>query len=73
MSEQSRTKRKTAIYREGIIVAIVLAILTIIEYYAAITPPFDSFAVLMILALLKAILVVNYFMHIRSVWSEDEH
>ena len=51
MSEQSRTKRKTAIYREGIIVAIVLAILTIIEYYAAITPPFDSFAILMILAL----------------------
>ena len=73
MSERSPTKRKSSIYREGIIVAVVLAILTIIEYYAAITPPFDSFAVLMILALLKAVLVVNYFMHIRSVWSEDEH
>jgi len=73
MSEHSPTKRKTAIYREGIIVAITLAVLTIVEYYAAITPPFDSFAILMILALLKAILVVNYFMHIRSVWSEDEH
>lgn len=73
MSEHSPTKRKTGIYREGIIVAITLAFLTIVEYYAAITPPFDSFAILMILALLKAILVVNYFMHIRSVWSEDEH
>ena len=73
MSEHSPTKRKTAIYREGIIVAVILAFLTLVEYYAAITPPFDSFAILMILALLKAILVVNYFMHIRSVWSEDEH
>ncbi len=73
MSEHSPTKRKSAIYREGIIVAVVLAVLTIIEYYAAITPSFDSFAILMILALLKAVLVVNYFMHIRSVWSEDDH
>ena len=73
MSEHSPTKRKTAIYREGLIVAVVLAILTLVEYYAAITPPFDSFAILMILALLKAILVVNYFMHIRSVWSEGDH
>ena len=73
MSEHGPTKRKSAIYREGIIVAIVLATLTIVEYYAAITPPFDSFAILMILALLKGILVVNYFMHIRTLWSEDEH
>ena len=73
MSEDSRTKRKTAIYREGIIVVVILAILTLVEYFAAITPPFGSFAILMILALLKAILVVNFFMHIRSVWSEDEH
>ena len=73
MSEHSRTKRKTAIYRQGIIVAVILAILTLVEYYAAVTPPLGSFAILMILALLKAILVVNYFMHIRSLWSEDEH
>ena len=73
MSEHSRTKRKTAIYREGIIVVVILAILTLVEYFAAITPPFGSFAILMILALLKAILVVHFFMHIRSVWSEDEH
>ena len=73
MSEHTHTKRKTAIYREGIIVAVILAILTLVEYFAAITPPFGSFAILMILALLKAILVVNFFMHIRSLWSEDEH
>jgi heme/copper-type cytochrome/quinol oxidase subunit 4 len=73
MSERSPTKQKTAIYRQGIVVAVILAILTIVEYYAAITPPFGSFAILMILALLKAILVVNYFMHIRSVWSEGDH
>ena len=71
MSEHSPTKRKSAIYREGIIVAIILAIVTVIEYYVALN--LNSFAIMMILALLKAILVVNYFMHIRSLWSEDEH
>ena len=71
MSEHSPTKRKSAIYREGIIVAIVLAVVTVIEYYVALN--LNSFAIMMILALLKAILVVNYFMHIRSLWSEDEH
>ncbi len=71
MSEHSPTKRKSAIYRQGIIVAIVLAIVTVIEYYVALN--LNSFAIMMILALLKAILVVNYFMHIRSLWSEDEH
>ncbi len=71
MSEHSPTKRKSALYREGIIVAIVLAVVTVIEYYVALN--LNSFAIMMILALLKAILVVNYFMHIRSLWSEDEH
>ena len=71
MSEHSPTKRRSGIYREGIIVAVLLAILTVIEYYVALT--FNSFAIMMILALLKAVLVVNYFMHIRSLWSEDEH
>ena len=71
MSEHSPTKRKSAIYREGIIVAIVLAIVTGIEYYVALN--LNSFSIMMILALLKAILVVNYFMHMRSLWSEDEH
>ena len=69
MSEHSPTKRKSALYREGIIVAIVLAVVTVIEYYVALN--LNSFAIMMILALLKAILVVNYFMHIRSLWSEE--
>ncbi len=71
MSEHSTTKRKSAIYREGIFVAVGLAILTIVEFYIALS--LNSFAIMMLLALLKAILVVHYFMHIRSLWSEDEH
>ena len=71
MSQHSPTKRKSAIYRQGIVVAIILAIVTGIEYYVALN--LNSFAIMMILALLKAILVVNYFMHMRSLWSEDEH
>jgi hypothetical protein len=71
MSEHSTTKRKSGIYREGVIVAIGLAILTGVEFYIALS--LNSFAIMMILGVLKAILVVNYFMHIRSLWSEDGH
>ncbi len=71
MSEHSTTKRRSGIYREGVLVAIGLTILTAVEFYIALN--LSSFAIMMILALLKAILVVNYFMHIRSLWSEDEH
>ena len=53
------------------IVFIVLAVLTAVEYLATIY--FDSPIILMILALAKAGLVVNYFMHIYRLWREDEH
>lgn len=72
MSErkQPAAKPKAGIYRTGYIVAIILAIVTVVEFYIALV--FNNFAIMMLLALVKAYFVVNYFMHIKSLWSEEE-
>jgi len=72
MSERKKAvaKPKAGIYRSGYVVAIILAILTIVEYYIA--THFNSFAIMMLLGLVKAYFVVNYFMHIKTLWSEEE-
>lgn len=62
-------KRATA-YRQSVAVALVLAILTIIEYFAAIYMP--STVILMLLALFKAVAVLNYFMHVSRLWKQEE-
>ena len=68
---ETRPKRKSGVYRQGIIVALVLAVLTIIQYFAALYLP--NAIILMLLALAKGYLVVQYFMHISSLWSEGDH
>lgn len=63
------TKTRGAAYRLSTMVAIFLAVITVIEYFAA---QYTSSAVVMfILGLLKAYAVVNYFMHISRIWSSD--
>lgn len=62
--------QKTSIFRQGIIVGIVLFILTVIEYYVALIT--SSATILMILGAAKGALVVYYFMHITSLWREEE-
>lgn len=72
MTQKTQTKQRKPIYRQGYIVAIALAILTVVEYYAA---QYSSSAIIMfLLAIFKAALVLNYFMHISTLWSsEEEH
>ncbi len=62
---------KSGIYRIGIVVLVALAALTGIEYIVAVT--FNSAAVLFLIALAKAALVLQYFMHVYRLWSEEEH
>ncbi|MEZ4633880.1 MAG: cytochrome C oxidase subunit IV family protein [Caldilineaceae bacterium] len=72
MTHQTQSKPRKPVYRQGYVVALVLAVLTIVEYFAALYLP--SAIILFLLAIFKAALVLNYFMHIRSVWSpEEEH
>jgi heme/copper-type cytochrome/quinol oxidase subunit 4 len=66
----AKAKAKAGIYRTGYIVAIILAVVTAVEYYIA--THFNSFAIMMLLGLVKAYFVVNYFMHIKTLWTEEE-
>lgn len=60
-----------AAYRLSALVALVLAVLTGVEYVMALAGLGLVFLVLV--ALLKAVAVVYYFMHINRLWSTDAH
>ncbi|MCP4422669.1 MAG: cytochrome C oxidase subunit IV family protein [Chloroflexi bacterium] len=65
-------KKKANALQLGITVLIGLAVLTLVEYGVSFleTPTIALF----ILALFKAGLIMNYFMHIGLLWSgEDKH
>jgi len=65
-------KRKKADYRRNFYVFIVLALLTLFEFIIAIN--LENPAVpLLIIGLIKAGLIVQYFMHIYRLWREEEH
>ncbi len=54
---------------QGIYVFLGLAALTLLE--AGLVG--SSTIVMMLVGIAKAALIINYFMHISSVWSEDDH
>ena len=64
-------EKKKAAYNTIFRVFVVLAVLTIIEYYVGIFLPSAVF--LFILAFGKGALVVYYFMHVYRLWREDAH
>jgi cytochrome c oxidase subunit 4 len=64
--------KKRAEYRRNIFVFVVLAALTFIEFAIAINLAGPAVP-LFIIALLKAGLIVNYFMHIYRLWQPEEH
>ena len=66
MSDKQKSAERTIFN-----VFIALAILTGIEYYVGVA--FPSPALLMILAFLKTILIVNFFMHVYRLWREEPH
>ncbi len=63
--------QKKSALRQGNIVIGVLAILTIVEFFIAIE--LDSVVLLFIVALIKAALVVQFFMHVYRLWREENH
>lgn len=62
---------KAEAMRTGLLVFLGLAVLTIVEFFI----PFliDSIVLLIIIALLKAALIINYFMHVYRLWREESH
>lgn len=64
--------KKSAAYRQGLYVLIVLAVLTAVEFW--VSTSFESAVVwLILIALLKTALIVQFFMHIYRLWREEEH
>lgn len=57
--------------RRILIVFLVLVVLTGIEFAIAIY--LKSAALLFIVALIKAALIVNYFMHVYRLWRPESH
>jgi len=61
-------------FQKGYVVAVVLAIVTVAEYFFATGLSSDDarFAGLAAAAVVKAWLIVQYFMHIARVWRAEE-
>ncbi len=64
-------ERKAAAYRLGLITLLILAVLTAVEYFVSVYT--GSLILLLIIALVKAAIIVNNFMHITRLWREESH
>jgi hypothetical protein len=65
--------KKAAAYRQGIIVFIGLAVLTVAEFLVSAATD-GSAVLLLIIAVLKAGIIANFFMHIYRLWrAEEDH
>jgi hypothetical protein len=65
------SEKKAAAYRLGLITLIVLAVLTIAEFFVSIY--LGSLVLLFIIAVIKAAVIVQNFMHITRLWREESH
>ncbi|HSR30945.1 MAG TPA: cytochrome C oxidase subunit IV family protein, partial [Anaerolineae bacterium] len=70
VDEKTLAGRKAA-YRQGLYVLIGLAVLTAVEFAVAFLLE-GSVVFLFVLALAKAGVILQYYMHLGSVWSEEE-
>ncbi len=65
-------EKKKAAYRLGVITFVILAVLTVAEYYASVGLA-ASAVIMFIIAFLKAGVIVQNFMHISRLWREEGH
>jgi heme/copper-type cytochrome/quinol oxidase subunit 4 len=68
----AQAQKKAAAFRRGGLVFIALAILTGAEFWVSQVTA-GSLVLLFIIALVKAGLILHYFMHVYSLWSEEAH
>lgn len=67
MQESSKAER----LRLGLIIFIGLGVLTAVEYWIAIAIHSTTIPYLAVIALFKAWLIAQYFMHIAQLWHEE--
>lgn len=63
--------KKATAYRLGLITLVILAVLTIVEFIIAVY--MGALVLLFIIALLKAAVIIQNFMHIARLWQEESH
>jgi heme/copper-type cytochrome/quinol oxidase subunit 4 len=64
--------KRSAAYSQGIWVGLGLAVLTVIEF--VISQAMTNGGVFLILiALIKAVVIIYYFMHVYRLWQAEEH
>ncbi|MCL1587776.1 MAG: hypothetical protein M3092_05120 [Actinomycetia bacterium] len=56
--------------RRGVIAAVILAVLTVIEFFVA-TGVENPLLPLLPFVLLKGWIILDTFMHVRALWSDD--
>ena len=61
---------KSSMLSQGVFIFVYLAVLTVLEYFVAIA--FDAVPILVVVALVKAALVVYYYMHIYQLNADHE-
>ena len=63
--------KKAAAYRLGLITLVILAVLTAVEFVVSIY--LGSLVLLFIIAVIKAAVIIQNFMHITRLWREESH
>jgi cytochrome c oxidase subunit III len=61
---------KASMLSQGVFIFVYLAVLTALEFFVAIT--FNAIPILVVIALVKAVLVVYYYMHVYQLNAENE-
>jgi len=69
--DRTSAAKRSAAYRQGLLVLAGLAVLTIVEYLIGVYLP--STVLILIFDLFKAGLIVQYYMHVSRLWSEEGH
>jgi cytochrome c oxidase subunit 4 len=64
-------ERKSTAFRQINLVILALAVLTGIEFAISVT--WGSAVILFLIALIKAGLIVQFFMHVYRLWREESH
>jgi cytochrome c oxidase subunit 4 len=61
----THTHDKSSALRQGVLIFVYLAVLTVLEYFVAVT--FNAVSILAVVAVIKAALVMYYYMHIYKL------
>ena len=69
--DRASLAKRSAAYRQGLLVLVGLAVLTILEYLVSVY--FYSVVIILLINLAKAGLILQYYMHVSRLWSEEGH